>query len=124
MLMMALGAFFIAIGLLLYGFVSTFLWFAIAMAIITIGEMITIPVANAMVARFSPEEMRGRYNFIYGNSWGISFAVGPYLAGRIMDNYDPNWLWYACGMVGMVAVLGFILLHGVTQARPILAAED
>jgi hypothetical protein len=37
--------------------------------------------------------MRGRYNFIYGLSWGISFAVGPYLAGRIMDNYDPNLLW-------------------------------
>jgi MFS family permease len=124
MLMMALGAFFIALGLLLYGFVSTFLWFAIAIAILTIGEMVTIPVANAVVAKFAPDEMRGRYNFIFGNSWGIAFAVGPYVAGLVLDNYDPNWLWYGCGIVGVVAVLGFILLHETIHAKPILLAEE
>jgi MFS family permease len=86
--------------------------------------MIAIPIANAMVARFSPEEMRGRYNFIYGNSWGLSFAIGPVLAGLVLDHYNPNWLWYACGIVGMAAVLGFVLLHGVTQVKPMLAAEE
>jgi MFS family permease len=97
MLMMAFGGFFVAFGLLLYGFVSTYWLFVIAMAILTIGEMITVPVANALVASFSPEEMRGRYNFIYGLSWGLSFAIGPWLAGQVMDHYDPNWLWYAWG---------------------------
>ncbi len=124
MLMMALGAFFIAAGLLLYGFVGTFWLFAVAMAIITVGEMVTIPIANAVVATFSPEEMRGRYNFIYGNSWGISFAVGPYLAGVVMDNYDPNLLWYACGVIGMIAVLGFLILHRTLQTKPILLTQE
>jgi MFS family permease len=124
MLMMALGAFFIAVGLLLYGFVSTFWLFAVAMAILTVGEMITVPIANAVVANFSPEDMRGRYNFVYGNSWGISFAVGPYLAGLIMDNYDPNLLWYACGIVGMIAVIGFLALHRTLQTRPILLPQE
>jgi MFS family permease len=119
MLMMALGTFFITSGLLLYGFVGTFWLFAVAMAILTIGEMVTVPIANAVVATFSPEEMRGRYNFIYGNSWGISFAVGPYLAGLVMDNYDPNWLWYACGLIGMLAVFGFLALHWGIQTKPI-----
>lgn len=81
MLMMALGAFFIAVGLALYGFVGTFLWFGIAIAILTIGEMIAVPISNAVVAHFAPEEMHGRYTFIYGLSWGISIAAGPYLAG-------------------------------------------
>jgi MFS family permease len=124
MLMMALGAFFIAVGLLLYGFVGTFELFVVAMAILTVGEMVTIPIANAVVAKFSPEEMRGRYNFVYGNSWGISFAVGPYLAGLIMDNYDPNLLWYACGIVGMIAVIGFLALHRTLQTRPILLTQE
>ena len=124
MLMMALGASFIAVGLFLYGFVNTFWLFAIAMAILTVGEMITIPIANAVVARFSPEEMRGRYNFVYGNSWGISFAVGPYLAGLIMDNYNPNWLWYACGIIGMLAVMGFLMLHRALQTKPILLTQE
>ena len=124
MLMMALGAFFIAAGLTLYGFVESFWLFAIAIAILTIGEMVTIPIANAVVASFAPEEMRGRYNFIYGNSWGISFAVGPYLAGIIMDNYDPNLLWYACGILGLIAVLGFLALHWTTQTKPVALSRE
>jgi len=124
MLMMALGVFFIAFGLLLYGFVSTYLLFAVAIAILTVGEMVTIPIANAVVASFAPEEMRGRYNFIYGNSWGISFAVGPYLAGLVMDHYDPNWLWYACGIVGLAAVLGFLTLHWTIQTKSILLTQE
>ena len=124
MLMMALGAFFIAAGLLLYGFVGKFWLFAVAIAILTVGEMVTIPIANAVVASFSPEDMRGRYNFVYGNSWGISFAVGPYLAGLVLDHYDPNWLWYACGIVGMAAVLGFLVLHWTAQTKPILLTQE
>jgi MFS family permease len=124
MLVMALGAFFIAAGLLMYGFVGAFWLFVIAMALITIGEMITIPTANAVVAKFAPEDMRGRYTFIYGNSWGISFAVGPYLAGLIMDNYDPNLLWYACGIIGMIAVTGFLALHRALHAEPILLTQE
>ncbi|HLO32307.1 MAG TPA: MFS transporter [Anaerolineales bacterium] len=124
MLMMALGVFFIALGLFLYGFVSTFLWFAVAMALLTVGEMVTVPIANAVVANFSPEEMRGRYNFIYGNSWGISFAVGPYLAGLVLDHYNPNWLWYACGIIGMIAILGFLLLHWTTQTKSVLLTQE
>lgn len=124
MLMMAVGAFFVASGLLLYGFVSTFWLFAVAMAILTIGEMITVPVANAVVANFASEEMRGRYSFIYGNSWGVAFAVGPWLAGQVLDNYNPNWLWYACGIVGMLAILGFLALHWGTHTKPILLTQE
>jgi MFS family permease len=123
MLMMALGALFIAAGMVLYGFVATFAWFVVAMAILTIGEMIAIPISNAVVARFAPEEMRGRYNFIYGLSWGISFAVGPYLAGRIMDNYNPNLLWYACGIVGLLSVLGFLILNWTSRAGPVTPSQ-
>jgi MFS family permease len=124
MLMMALGAFFIAAGLALYGFVGTFWWFAVAIAILTIGEMVAIPISNAVVAHFAPEEMRGRYNFIYGLSWGISFAVGPYLGGRIMDNYNPNLLWYACGILGMLAVAGFLVLHWTAQTKPVVLSQE
>jgi MFS family permease len=124
MLMMAAGSFFVAFGLLLYGLVSTFVLFAVAMVILTVGEMVTIPIAQAVVASFAPEEMRGRYSFVYGNSWGISLAAGPYLAGLVLDNYDPNLLWYACGILGMIAVLGFLVLHRALQTRPILLTQS
>ncbi len=111
MLMMAAGTFLYVIGFSMYGFVSTYALFILAMVIITIGEMVVSPVSQALVASFAPEEMRGRYMAISGFSWGIPFAVGPYLAGLIMDGPQPHLLWYAAGLVGMLATFAFLALY-------------
>jgi MFS family permease len=111
MIMMALGTAFYAVGFSMYGFVSAYAMFLVAMVIITVGEMIVAPVGQAVVANFAPEEMRGRYLAIFGFSWGIPFAVGPYLAGLIMDNLDQRLLWYFAGLIGLLAVAGFLALH-------------
>jgi MFS family permease len=112
MLMMAFGTLFYTIGFAMYGFVGNYALFIVAMVVITIGEMIVSPVGQALVASFAPEQMRGRYNAIYGNlAWGLPFAFGPWLAGQIVDNVNPNWLWYACGIVGMISVAGYLLLN-------------
>jgi MFS family permease len=113
MLMMAAGTFLYVIGFSMYGFVSTYALFILAMVIITVGEMIVSPVSQALVASFAPEEMRGRYMAISGFSWGIPFAVGPYLAGLIMDGPQPHLLWYAAGLVGMLATFAFLALYRV-----------
>jgi MFS family permease len=113
MLMVALGTFFYAIGFGMYGFISTYAMFVMAMVIITIGEMIVSPFAQSLVAGFAPEDMRGRYMAVAGLSWGIAFAAGPYLAGRIMSGPYPNLLWILCGIVGSIATLGYIMLQRV-----------
>ena len=123
MLVLAVGTVFYAVGFGLYGFVDTFFLFIAAMVIITIGEMIVSPVAQALVARFAPSEMRGRYMAMYGFSWVIPMAIGPLLAGIIMDNYNPDWVWYASGMVAFVAVFGFIGLHTYSRDRLQVQAE-
>jgi len=63
------------------------------------------------VASFAPEEMRGRYMAVSGFSWAIPFAVGPYLAGLIMDGPKPHLLWYAAGFVGMLSTFAFLALY-------------
>jgi len=111
MLMMALGTFLYVIGFSMYGFVSTYALFIVAMVILTVGEMVVSPVSQALVASFAPEEMRGRYMAVSGFSWGIPFAVGPYIAGIIIDGPNPHLLWYAAGFVGILSTLGFLALH-------------
>jgi MFS family permease len=111
MLMMALGALLLAIGFVSFGLFTSYLLFMAAMAIITIAEMVMIPVSNALTVNFAPEDMRGRYSFVYGMSWGLSFAAGPYMAGLILDNYNPNLLWYICGFVGLLTMLGFLAIN-------------
>ena len=116
MLMMAAGSILYAIGFAMYGFVASFALFVIAMIIITIGEMVVTPFQQSLVASFAPEDMRGRYMAVSGLTWSISFMVGPYFAGLMLDSANPNLLWAACGIVGILATLGFTLLDRVRQA--------
>jgi MFS family permease len=125
MLVMAAGTFMYAVGFAMYGFVSTYMLFILAMVIITVGEMFVAPIGQALVANFSPEQMRGRYSSVFGNiAWGIPFAVGPMLAGNLLDNYNPNYLWYACGVVGMLSVICFLVLNRVHPATELTQAPS
>jgi MFS family permease len=126
MLMMAFGTFLYVIGFSMYGFVATYALFILAMVILTVGEMIVSPVSQALVASFAPEDMRGRYMAVSGFSWGIPFAVGPYLAGLIMDGPKPHLLWYAAGAVGMLSTVCFLALHYVRskQSQSIESLSD
>jgi MFS family permease len=112
MALMAIGAALLGVGFAMYGFFSTYVAFLLAMLVITLGEMIMLPVSTALVVKFAPDDMRGRYSFMYSISWGIAYAAGPYLAGFVMDTINPNWLWYICGLLCIAAVLGFILMPG------------
>lgn len=110
LVVMALGSLFYVVGFGMYGFSSFYLLFMIAMAVITVGEMVMVPVAQAYVGDAAPEDMRGRYSGVMGFSWMVPWMIGPLLAGLIMDHGDPNWIWYGCALLGTVAVLGFLAL--------------
>ena len=110
-LMMALGTVFYMFGFGMFGFVSAYWLFVLAMVVITIGEMIVIPTMQALAANFAPEAMRGRYMAVFGVVWMIPATIGPGAAGVILDNYDPNLLWYIGGVLCMISALGFCALH-------------
>jgi MFS family permease len=124
MLMMALGSALYAIGFALYGFVSAYSLFLGAMVIITIGEMLVAPVSQAVVANLSPEDKRGRYMAVFGFSFGIPFAIGPFLAGTILDGAEPQTLWYIAGLVGIMAAGGFLWLHRQIRPAPVASAPE
>jgi MFS family permease len=124
MLMMALGTFLYAVGFGMYGLVSVYTMFVLAMIIITIGEMIVAPVSQALVASFAPEDMRGRYMAVSGFSWGIPYAIGPYLAGTILDGPRPDLLWYAAGFIGILSTLGFLALHRARGEQNVKTAPE
>jgi MFS family permease len=87
-------------------------------------------MGQALVAKFSPKDMRGRYMAIHGFSWIIPFAFGPVLAGFVLDTYDPRLLWYIAGGIGLLAVLGFLALQRrmsreeETDVQPVAVQES
>ena len=116
-LMMAAATFFYMIGFTMYGFVATVPLFIAAMVVITIGEMIGMPTSNVLAASFAPEEMRARYMAVFGLTWTVPSMIGPWAAGLVMDNYDPNYVWYIGGVLCVVAIMAFYFLHVRLGAR-------
>jgi MFS family permease len=127
-LMMAFGTVFYVIGFVLFGVFTTFILFALNIVIITIGEMIVVPTSQALVAGFAPENMRGRYMAVAGLSWAIPSTIGPGAAGYILDNYNPNLLWYLGGALCGLSVLAYYFLHlrlgNLPEFIPVVEDED
>jgi len=115
--MLAAGSLVYGLGFLLYGFVSIYPLFLVAVAVVTVGEMIVSPVAQALAAQMAPEEMRGRYMAIFGFSYAIPAAIGPLLAGLVIDHANPHLVWYGVGLLGAVAAIAFMSLGRETARR-------
>jgi len=81
------------------------------MVIITIGEMVGMPTSNVLAASFAPEEMRARYMAVFGLTWTVPSMIGPWAAGLVFDNLNPNYVWYIGGVLCIVAMFAFYLLH-------------
>ena len=111
LLAMVVGSFFATIGYAMFGFVKGIMMFALAMAILTIGEMVIDPMSQTLAAKFAPQDMRARYMAVLGFSITLSNLFTPYLAGLLIDNYNPNWIWYTCGIIGILTMAGYTYLH-------------
>ncbi|MDO9545438.1 MAG: MFS transporter [Pelolinea sp.] len=107
---MLVGNLFYAVGFALYGFTNKYWQFLVAMVIITVGEMVIAPIVQTLIANISPEDMRGRYMAAYHLGWGIAVSIGPLAAGIIIDNYNPNWVWYAGGIICSLVAVGYFIL--------------
>jgi MFS family permease len=110
-LVMAAGTLFYMIGFSMFGFVSAYWLFASAIVVITMGEMLIMPTSQTLAANFAPIEMRGRYMAIFGLTWLLPSTFAPMLAGIILDNFNPNLLWYIGGALCAVSTFSYWALH-------------
>jgi predicted MFS family arabinose efflux permease len=110
-LIMAAGTLFYMIGFSMFGFVSAYWLFAAAIVVITMGEMLIMPTSQTLAANFAPVEMRGRYMAIFGLTWLLPSTFAPMLAGMILDNFNPNLLWYIGGALCAISALSYWALH-------------
>jgi MFS family permease len=115
--MMALGNVLYASGFAMYGFVSGYPAFLLAMIVVTLGEMVIAPVIQTVIAFIAPLDMRGRYMAAFQIGRQSAAAIGPLVAGVILDYYNPNWLWYGGGIICCLVAAGYGALnkHAGTQ---------
>jgi MFS family permease len=116
--MIALGFVLFGVGFGLTAVAHTELALLGTVAIWTLGEMISAPIAYAYLADIAPEHLRGRYQGLYELSWGIGGVAGPAL-GAVVFSATPTGLWLLCGGLGLVAALFVLATPGrQTSSEP------
>lgn len=121
-LMMAFGTLFYLVGFGMFGIVSAYWLFVLAVVIITVGEMIVVPTSQTIAAGFAKIDMRGRYMAAFNLTHSLPAALGPFAAGIVLDNYHPNLLWYLAALLCAVSATGFYALHVKLGTQPRFAA--
>ncbi|MFD5233379.1 MFS transporter [Streptomyces qaidamensis] len=81
--------------------------YALAVVVWTLGEIVHSPVNMSLIARFSSNTNRGRFQGIHALSWATATMAAPLCAGIVIDRFGPDTLWAACTVLGVCAAVGY-----------------
>jgi MFS family permease len=124
-LMLALGAALIGISLAILVPSSNIAVLVAAIVLLTLGEMILVPVAMALAADLAPAHLRGSYqgalNLAWEVAWGPTTIVGLWLVGRGIGEVV---LAAAIPLGALAAGLFLVLPGGRLGREPAVVSAD
>ena len=118
MRMVGLGAFLVCIGLALLPLGPALVFAVGSMVVLTVGEMLSMPITNTVVAERAGRSSTGRYMGAYTLSFSAAFVAGPVVGTAVYQHLGPETLWYGIGVTGVVLALGFAAL-----SKPLLSSR-
>lgn len=100
--------------------------FAIATVLWTLGELGTFPIAATTVANIAPKDVRGTYQGLYNLVWSLSNAFSPLAGGWILNAFGSRVLWICCTVMFVIVAIGFYVTRGPREraAARNLAVEE
>jgi len=106
---LVLGSILYGAGYAMMGIGRDFALLALAMFVVTMGEIVTTPASMNLVANFSSAELRGRYMGVYGLFNSFGWSIGPLIGGVLLDlaSKRPMLLWGPIGGLAILAAAGF-----------------
>jgi MFS family permease len=107
----AVGCLFYTAGLVGFGLAQSWAGFALAMVILTTGELLVMPTATALVAGMAQPDLRARYMGIFSLTYTVGTGLGPLIGGLVADALAPAAIWYFGGTAALLAAVLFVLLQ-------------
>lgn len=104
-----LGSVLYSIGYFLFTFAFNFWHFSIGVVILTLGEMLAMPLLTTVSSLMAPQDRRGLYIGFLGFTEGLAWAVAPMIGGALIDAFlkTPVFIWGTVSSFGIVSVLIF-----------------
>ena len=116
---LAVGASFYAFGMLTFAASRSFPAFLLGMVIFTIGELVLVPTATALVANLAPSDMRARYIGMFTLSFRVAAGIGPVYGGLLADHIAPVATWYGGFAASLLSALGFVWMYQHRKHAPV-----
>ncbi|XVJ50442.1 MFS transporter (plasmid) [Pseudomonas sp. UBT] len=81
------------LGVIGFALSTSVLWWVLAMAVFTVGEIIVVPAEYMFIDRIAPDPLRGMY---YGaqNLTNLGAALGPVLCGLVLASLPAHAMFY------------------------------
>ena len=76
---------------------------AATVSVWTVGEMLLFPGSSAYVADLAPPDRRGDYMGLYSMTFGVCFAIGPWLGTVLYERYGGDVLWAVMFAFGLAS---------------------
>jgi predicted MFS family arabinose efflux permease len=116
MVVVGIGSFLVCLGFGLMPLGSSMPFVLLTVLVWTFGEMLALPMMNAVVAARSGAGNRGRYMGMMTMAFAIAFMVAPLAGTWIYDRWGAETLWFGVGVLGLPLLFGALAL-----ARPLAA---
>ncbi len=112
MRVVAVGALLVGVGLAMLPLGPPYAVAVLAIAILTLGEMLALPIANVIVAERAGTKETGRYMGAYTLAFSTAFVFGPVAGTAVYEHVGADVLWFGIGALGVLLALAFAALSG------------
>jgi MFS family permease len=111
------GSVMLGLGFFLTLFARSIPAYAATVFVWTLGEIAFNAVGPALVADLAPVHLRGRYNGVFGTSFGAAALAAPIIGTLVLEHLGEGVLWYGCLFVSIASGGAILLLSGRIDAR-------
>lgn len=102
------GIFLVGIGFALVNILQPAAGVAItAVAVVTIGEILSMPFMNSFWVSRTSENNRGQYAALYTIAWSVGQIAGPFLGSQVIEVWGFNTLWWMVAATCLLTSFGF-----------------
>ncbi|MEV5611205.1 MFS transporter [Streptomyces sp. NPDC052225] len=96
------GHLLLALGLAGYALAHDLAVHVAATLVWSLGDLLLVGRAYAIVAALAPAGGKGRYLAAYGTSWGVAGIVAPITGTQLLERAGPTGLWSVMSLVCLV----------------------
>jgi predicted MFS family arabinose efflux permease len=107
------GTFLMALSFLILNIphVNGLLIATVAIIVITIGEMLSMPFMNSYYIARSSQSTRGQYAGMYTMAWSAAQVIGSMGGAAFADEFGFNNLWYLVAVISIISAAGYYWIY-------------